>query len=87
LKQAEDAEASAASKSSATKSSLRSRRKKTWKRSNEARARLKQLRETFDLKRKASRLTCRVLEIQRDRALNAMSHAQNNAESWLSVRR
>src|SRR6267143_1544524 len=45
---------------------------------DEAKARLKQLRETFDLKRKAEQADLRVLEIQRDRALNAMSHAQSN---------
>jgi HlyD family secretion protein len=46
----------------------------------EAKAKLKQLRETFDLKRKAAQADLRVLEIQRDRALNAMRHAEANAE-------
>lgn len=51
----------------------------------EAKARLKQLRETFDLKRKAAQADLRVLEIQRDRALNAMRHAEANADK-LAIR-
>jgi HlyD family secretion protein len=51
----------------------------------EARARFSQLRETFDLKRKAAEADLRVLEIQRDRALNAMRHAEGNADK-LAIR-
>jgi HlyD family secretion protein len=46
----------------------------------EAKADLKQLRETYDLKRRAAEAELRLLEIQRDRARNAMVHAQQNAE-------
>ncbi len=46
----------------------------------EAKANLKQLLETFDLKRRAAQSDIRVLEIQRDRARQAMLHAQRNQE-------
>ena len=46
----------------------------------EAQARLEQVRATYELKRRATRAELRVLEIQRDRAANAMRHAQANAE-------
>jgi HlyD family secretion protein len=51
----------------------------------EARARHKQLKETFDLKRRAAQAQIRVLEIQRDRAFNAMRYARKNTER-LSIR-
>ena len=47
---------------------------------DEARARLQQLRETYELKRRAAQAEIRVLEIQRDRALNAARHAEQNSE-------
>jgi len=46
----------------------------------EAQATLRQLRETFDLKRKAASAAIRLLEIQRDRAAQVMQHAKANAE-------
>jgi HlyD family secretion protein len=46
----------------------------------EAKARLAQLQQTFALKREAAKAELRMLEIQRDRARNAMAHAQANAE-------
>ncbi len=46
----------------------------------EARAKLKQLQQTFQLKRQAARAELRVLEIQRDRAHSAMLHAESNAK-------
>lgn len=46
---------------------------------DEARATLAQLKETFDLKRKAAQAAIRVLEIQRDRTREVMMHAQTNA--------
>jgi len=46
----------------------------------EATARLKQLRETYELKRRAAAAEIRVLEIQRDRALNAARHAEQNSD-------
>jgi multidrug resistance efflux pump len=46
---------------------------------DEARATLQQLKETFDLKRKAAQASIRILEIQRDRTKETMLHAQKNA--------
>lgn len=46
---------------------------------DEAKATYDQLRETFDLKRKAARAGIRILEIQRDRTKQTMEHAQANA--------
>lgn len=46
---------------------------------DEAKATLAQLKETFDLKRKAAQASIRVLEIQRDRTRETMLHAQTNA--------
>lgn len=45
----------------------------------EAKATYDQLRETFDLKRKAAQAAIRILEIQRDRTKQTMEHAQANA--------
>jgi HlyD family secretion protein len=46
----------------------------------EAEAELKQLKETFALKRQAEAADLRILEIQRDRAKRAEEHAQGNVE-------
>jgi HlyD family secretion protein len=46
----------------------------------EAKATLEQLKETFDLKRKAAQAAIRILEIQRDRTRETMLHAQANSE-------
>jgi multidrug efflux pump subunit AcrA (membrane-fusion protein) len=46
----------------------------------EAKATYDQLRETFDLKRKAAQAAIRILEIQRDRTQQTMTHARANAE-------
>jgi len=46
---------------------------------DEAKATYDQLRETFDLKRKAAQAAIRILEIQRDRTQQTMMHAQANA--------
>ena len=45
----------------------------------EAKATYEQLKETFDLKRKAAQAAIRILEIQRDRTKQTMEHAQANA--------
>ena len=45
----------------------------------EARAKLAQLRKTFDLKRRTEAADVHILEIQRDRAMNAWKHAEGNA--------
>jgi HlyD family secretion protein len=47
---------------------------------DEAKATLQQLRETFDLKRKAAQAAIRILEIQRDRTRETILHAQANSE-------
>ncbi len=46
---------------------------------DEARAALAQLKETFELKRKAAAASIRILEIERDRTRETMLHAENNA--------
>ena len=46
---------------------------------DEAEATLAQLRQTFDLKRKAAQASIRILEIQRDRTRETMLHAQANS--------
>jgi len=47
---------------------------------DEAKATYDQLRETFDLKRKAAQAAIRILEIQRDRTKQTMEHAQANSD-------
>jgi multidrug resistance efflux pump len=47
---------------------------------DEAKATFEQLRETFDLKRKAALAAIRILEIQRERTRQMMLHAQANAD-------
>ena len=83
LKQAEDAQKTAElevkkneilSKIDAEKNELNLER---------ARATLQQLRETFELKRRADQADLRVLEIQRDRALAAARWAQGNTEKMV----
>jgi HlyD family secretion protein len=49
----------------------------------EAEARLKQLRQTYELKRRAAEADVRVLEIRRDRADTAMRQAASNADRML----
>jgi HlyD family secretion protein len=46
----------------------------------EATAKLKQLKTTFELKRAAARADLRILQIRRDRAENAMRQAESNAD-------
>jgi multidrug resistance efflux pump len=52
---------------------------------DETRTTLKQLRETFDLKRKAATSSIHILELQRDRAEEAMNYAKSNA-SKMTIR-
>lgn len=47
---------------------------------DEAKATYDQLRQTFDLKRKAAQAAIRILEIQRDRTQQTMLHAHANAD-------
>jgi HlyD family secretion protein len=49
----------------------------------EAEARLKQLKDTFNLKREAQASELRILEIQRDRAQKAVDYAQSNTEKMI----
>lgn len=49
----------------------------------EAQANLAQLRETFQLKRRAARADIRIVEIQRDRARATMNHAKGNSQKML----
>jgi HlyD family secretion protein len=51
----------------------------------EARAKIAQVRQTFDLKRRSDAADLRILEIQRDRAFNAWKHAESNAEKMRIV--
>src|SRR5262249_2759014 len=51
----------------------------------EARAKLSQLRRTFDLKRRSEPADLGIVEIQRDRAFNAWKHAEGNAEKMRIV--
>jgi HlyD family secretion protein len=51
----------------------------------EAQARLKQLQETYELKRRAAAADIKVIEIRRDRAENNMKQAESNAERMLIV--
>jgi multidrug resistance efflux pump len=46
----------------------------------EAKATLEQLQQTFELKRRAAQAELRTLEIQRDRAMQAMQYARQNTE-------
>ena len=46
----------------------------------EAQAKLKQLKTTYDLKRSAAEADLRILQIRRDRAENAMRQAESNAD-------
>lgn len=50
---------------------------------DEAQATLKQLKETYQLKRAAAAAGIRILEIQRDRAMQAMRYAQSNASKMI----
>jgi multidrug efflux pump subunit AcrA (membrane-fusion protein) len=51
----------------------------------EAQAKLKQLKTTFELKRKAADADLRILQIRRDRAENAMRQAEMNADKMAIV--
>jgi multidrug efflux pump subunit AcrA (membrane-fusion protein) len=50
---------------------------------DEAQATLKQLKETYKLKRAAAAAGIRILEIQRDRSMEAMRYAQSNASKMV----
>ncbi len=85
LKQAEDALRSAELEVTRNEIVSKIDAEKNLANLEEARARLKQLRETYDLKRKSAQADLRLLQIQRERARAAMLHSQQNAES-MSIR-
>jgi HlyD family secretion protein len=58
---------------------------KNTQRLEEAQAKAAQLRDTFQLKRRAAEADLRILEIRRNRAKNAMEHAERNAERMAIV--
>jgi HlyD family secretion protein len=80
IKQAEDAVSNA--ELEVKRSEVMSRIDAERKRQDldEANAKLKQLRETYLLKRQADAAAVHVLEIQRDSARNAMNHARENSD-------
>jgi len=80
LKQAEDAVRSAELEVSRNEVVSRIDAEKNLTNQEEARARFKQLQQTYELKRKAAQAELHELEIQRDRSKNDMQHAQRNSE-------
>lgn len=80
LQQADDAMQSAELETKRNEVVSRIDAEKNQQSLDEARATLKQLRETYELKRRAAEAELRVLFIQRDRAHAAMLHAQTNSE-------
>ncbi len=85
LKQAENAVTTASLEMRRNEVISRIDAEKNQQNLEEARARLVQLKETFDLKRTAAQASIRTLEIQRDRSRNAALHAERNAEK-MSIR-
>jgi HlyD family secretion protein len=79
IKQAEDALAKAKLEMEKVELLSRIDAEKAQEDLDEAQATLKQLKETFDLKRKAAQASIRILEIQRDRTRETMLHAQANS--------
>ena len=78
LKQAEDAEKTAELEVKKNEIVSKIDAEKNLENLEQARATFQQLKETFDLKRKAARADLAVLEIQRDRAQSATRWAQGN---------
>jgi HlyD family secretion protein len=80
IKQAEDALSKAELEMQKVEIVSRIDAEKLQENLEEAKATLQQLRETFDLKRKAAQAAIRILEIQRDRTRDVMLHAQANSD-------
>jgi multidrug efflux pump subunit AcrA (membrane-fusion protein) len=80
IKQAEDALSKAELEMQKVEIVSRIDAEKSQENLDEAKATLQQLRETFDLKRKAAQAAIRILEIQRDRTRDVMLHAQANSD-------
>ncbi len=83
LKQAEDAEKTAELEVKKNEIVSKIDAEKNIENLEQARATLQQLKETFDLKRKAARADLAIVEIQRDRAQAAMRWAQSNTEKMV----
>lgn len=83
LKQAEDAEKTAELEVKKNEILSKIDAEKNELNLEQARATLQQLKETFDLKRRADLADSRVLEIQRDRALAAANWAKGNTEKMV----
>lgn len=81
LKTAEDAEKTAELEMLKNEVSSRIDAEKHRETLEEAKATLQQLRQTYDLKRKAAEAEIKDLEIQRDRARETMLHTQLNEEA------
>src|SRR5512133_1090389 len=80
LKQADDAEKAAELEIQRNEVLSKIDAEKNRENLEEAKAKLAELRNTFQLKRRAAVSELRILQIQRDRARNAMKHAQENAK-------
>ena len=80
LKQAENAMESARLELKRNEIVSRIDQEKNQENFDEAKATFEQLKNTFDLKRKAAQAEVKSLEIQRDRAKSAMEYAQKNTE-------
>lgn len=80
IKQAEDALSKAELEMQKVEIVSRIDAEKSQENLDEAKATLQQLRETFDLKRKAAQAAIRILEIQGDRTRDVMLHAQANSD-------
>ncbi len=80
LKQAEDDLKKAELEMQKNEISSRIQAEKNRETLEAAKANLKALRETFELKRRAAQADIRILEIQRDRAKETMLHAQKNQD-------
>lgn len=79
IKQAEDALAKAKLEMEKVELLSRIDAEKAQEDLDEAKATLAQLKQTFDLRRKAAQASIRILEIQRDRTRETMEHAQANS--------
>jgi len=83
LKKAEDAEKTAELEIKKNEIVSQIDAEKNQQNLEQARATFKQLKETYDLKRRAAQAELKILQIQRDRALTAMRWAQGNTEKMV----
>src|SRR5947209_2460597 len=83
LKKAEDAQQTAELEMKKNEIVSRIDAEKNQQNLEQARATFEQLKQTFDLKRRAAQAELKVLQIQRDRALTAMRWAQGNTQKMV----